>query len=153
VPWEYVYTHNTSSALWVCMMAHQTANYKQPTGSKWYFFCDNYYTCHRLATVLHEFTDGEAYMIGTVKVTNVDATNRYYLAQAIERMKDKPSGNWCLVQAYKKHFKYDRLRNQHTTQQRRQSSSSRESFIPSLDNPVERVGFIVFKDSKVVIFT
>jgi hypothetical protein len=80
---------DTPSALWVCMMAHQMANYKQPTGLKRYFFCDNYYTRHRLAMLLHEFTDGEAYMIGTVKFTNVDATNRYYLAQAIERMKDK----------------------------------------------------------------
>jgi hypothetical protein len=102
--------------------------------------------------LLHEFTDGEAYMIGTVKFTNVDATNRYYLAQAIERMKDKPRGNWCLVQAYNKHPDYDQLRNQHTAQQRRQSGSSRETFIPPLDNPAERAGFIVFKDSKVVIF-
>jgi len=33
-------------------------------------------------------------------IGNDNATNRYYLAQAIERMKDKPRGNWCLVQAY-----------------------------------------------------
>ena len=58
---------DTTSALWVCMMAHQMENYNQSTGSKRYFFCDNYYTHHRLATMLHEFTDGEAYKIVTVK--------------------------------------------------------------------------------------
>jgi len=35
---------DTPSALWVCMMAHQTAGYKQLNGAKQYFFCDNYYT-------------------------------------------------------------------------------------------------------------
>jgi hypothetical protein len=118
------YMADTPSALWVCMMAHQMANYTQPTGSKRCFFCDNYYTHHRLATVLHEFTDSEAYMIGTVKFTNVDATNRYYLAQAIECMKDKSRGSWCLIQAYNKHPEYDQLRNQHGSQQRRLSTSN-----------------------------
>jgi hypothetical protein len=143
----------TPSALWVCMMAHQTANCKQPSGGKRYFFCDNYYTRHTLACALREFTDGEAHMIGTVKFTNVDATNRYYLSKAIELLKDKERGAWALVRAYNKHADYDRLRNSHASQQRRiATSSQRTTFVPPLDNIADRSGYIVFKDSKVVIF-
>jgi hypothetical protein len=54
---------------------------------------------------------GESYLIGTVKLTNVDAINRYYLSKAMESMKDKAQGSWCLVQVFEKHADYDQLRN------------------------------------------
>jgi hypothetical protein len=135
------------------MMAHQTANCKQPSGGKRYFFCDNNYTRHTLAYALHEFTDGEAHMIGTVMFTNVDATNRSDLSKAIELLKDMERGSWALVQAYDKHADYDCLRNSHASQQRRIATSfQRTSFVPPLDNIADRSGYIVFKDSKVVLF-
>ncbi len=97
--------------------------------------------------------DGESPLIGTVKFTNVDATNRYYLSKAMETMKDKARGSWCLVQVFEKHADYDRIRNQHALQQRRLSSDSgRQAFALPLDKAADKTGFIVFKDSKVVVF-
>jgi len=78
------------------MMGHQFWSYKPENGQKRYFFCDNYYTRHVLAEKLKVFCDDGARMIGTVKFTNVDATNRYYLSQAIEKLKDSPRGTWCI---------------------------------------------------------
>jgi hypothetical protein len=92
---------DTPSALWVCMMGHQTANLKQPNGSKRYFFCDNYYTRHTFTSVLNKFTDGEAHLIGTVKF-NVDATNQFHLRKGIEMLKNADQGSWVLVQAFNK---------------------------------------------------
>ena len=133
---------DTPSALWICMMGHQYATYK----NKRYFFTDNFYTRHILAHKMYEFADKDVHLIGTVKFTNVDATNRYYLSQAMERMKDTARGSWCLVQAYHKHPDYERRRNAH------RQSRSRTPFIPPLDNPAEKAGYIVFKDSKLVLF-
>ena len=109
---------NTPSALWVCMMGHQTATCKQPNGGKRYFFCDNFYTRHTIGKALNAFTDGESRVIGTVKFTNVDATNRHYLSKAIELMKDASRGTWMLVRAFTKNPEYERLHNQHSSQQR-----------------------------------
>ena len=107
---------DTPSALWICMMGQQTKNFKQPGEGKRYFFTDNFYTRHIVAERLQKFTDNEAYLIGTLKFTNVDATNRYHLSRAMETLKDAPRGTWCLVQAYNKNPNYERLRNQHRQQ-------------------------------------
>jgi hypothetical protein len=143
---------NTPSALWICMMGHQTKSFKQQDGAKRYFFTDNYYTRHIVATTLKKFTDNEARIIGTVKFTNVDGTNRYHLSKAMELMKDMPRGSWALVQCFDKHPDYERMRSQHASQQRRVRASDRTPFVPPLSNAADRVGYIVFKDSKVVIF-
>jgi YHS domain-containing protein len=87
---------DTLSALWVCMMGHQTSAYKQQNGGKrYFFFSDNFYTKHTIAEALHKFTDSEAHLIGTVKFNNVDATNRYHLSKGMELLKNFSS--WCLV--------------------------------------------------------
>jgi hypothetical protein len=61
---------------------------KASSWSKVMFFSDNFYTRPSLATTLANFADGKAGMIGTIKFINVDGTNRYYLAKAMEIMKD-----------------------------------------------------------------
>jgi len=68
---------DSPSSLWVLQMAHQTKMCPDPSGGR-VFFTDNFYTHHPLATALKLMTDGEARMIGTVRSTLVDATNRYY---------------------------------------------------------------------------
>jgi hypothetical protein len=50
---------------------------------------------------------------------NVDATNRFYLKQAIEALKLKLRGSWMLVQAYDKIENYEVLKHHHTNQQNR----------------------------------
>ena len=69
-------------------------------------FCENFYTRHTIADALNGFTDGESYIIGTVKFTNVDGTNHHHLSKAIEMMKDTARGTWMLVQAFNKHPEY-----------------------------------------------
>jgi len=108
---------------------------------------------HTIANALNSFTDGESHIIGTVKFTNVDGTNHHHLSKAIEMMKDAGRGTWVLVQAYNKHPEYDRICNQHSSQQRRLSNSAlRVAFVPPLDSIAKKAGYIVFKDSKVVLF-
>ncbi len=85
---------DTPSALWMCMMGHQTASLKAPNGRNRNVFCDNFYTRHSLAAALGKFTDGEAKIVGTVKFTNLDATNRYRVSQGIEWLKDANRGEW-----------------------------------------------------------
>jgi hypothetical protein len=120
-----------------------------------FFFSDNFYTRHTIAEVLHKFTDNEAHLIGTVKFTNVDATNRNHLSKGMELLKNSLCGVWCLVQAYHKHPDYECIWSQHSLQQRHLSSTSTGSstqFVPPLDWPAEKCGYIVFKDSKLVLF-
>ena len=82
----------------------------------------------------------------------MDATNRYHLSKAIESMKDASRGSWCLVQAFNKHPN-ERLRNQHQAQQRRSSGTNQaNTFVPPLDDAANKAGYLVFKDSKVVVF-
>ena len=56
------------------------------------FFCDNYYIPYNLAMTLKQFPNSEAKLIGTVKFTNVDSTNHYYLSQAVAKLKDAEHG-------------------------------------------------------------
>jgi len=107
-----------------------------------------------VAQVLTKFTDGEAHLIGTIKFTNVDATNRYYLSEGMELLKNADRGSWCLVQAFHKHLDYEKLQNQHSTNMHCQGSSfnAAMSIIPPLNNPAKNCGYIVFKDSRLVLF-
>ncbi len=84
------------SALWLLQMAHQTKRLPDPSGKR-VFFTDNFYTRHNLAHALKIMTDGEARMIGTVRLSLVDATNRYWLEQAVKMISKKERGSWCLV--------------------------------------------------------
>jgi hypothetical protein len=90
-------------------------------------------------------------MIGTVKFTNLDATDHFCVSQGIECLKNAYRGEWVLVQAYNKHHEYDWLRNLHTAQQHR--LNLRSPFIPPLDHLANNSGIITFKDSKVMIST
>ena len=65
------------SATWLLMMSHLTKTFPDPSGRR-VFFTDNFYTRHSLADKLKSMTDGEACIIGTVKFTNVDGTNRMF---------------------------------------------------------------------------
>jgi hypothetical protein len=73
---------DSASAGWVLQMAHQTKIYEDPNHKR-VIFCDNFYTHHNLATLLKRITVGEICLVGTCCFNNVDATNRFYLKQAI----------------------------------------------------------------------
>jgi hypothetical protein len=78
------------------MMAHQTKIHPDPTGKR-VFFMDNFYTRHVLARALKNITQDEARIVGTIKFTNVDATNRPHLTKAIALMKNEPHDSWKLA--------------------------------------------------------
>jgi hypothetical protein len=104
-----------------------------------------------LVVALAQSTDNEAKLIGAVKFTNINGTNRYYLSRAMEQLKHASQGDWILVQAFDKHPNYECLHNVHAAAQCRQGSSrSRSPFIPPLDLIAHNSGFI--EDSKVVVF-
>ncbi len=82
----------------------------------------------------------------------MDATNRFYLKQAIESLKNKPRGSWVLVRAYDKVDNYDLLKSQHTNLQSHLPKNQRTPFVPPMTNISEKAGFVVLKDAKVVVF-
>lgn len=91
-------------------------------------------------------------MIGTVKSTFIDAVNRIHVYPAIAEMKNACRGSWVLVRAYHKPSNFDNLRRLHQRNQANVPACSRIPYqIPS-DCIAEKAGFIVFKDSKVVLF-
>jgi sporulation protein YlmC with PRC-barrel domain len=142
----------SASALWICQMAHQTKLYPAPNKGNRVFFTDNFYTRHILALVLKSVTDDEARIIGTVKFTNVDSTNRTFITLALEQMKDAQRGSWKLVRAYDKVDDLDKQRKQHAYSQRKLNKETRTQFVPSHQKPADCAGYIIWKDSKIVIF-
>lgn len=142
---------DSPSALWVLMMAHQTKTLPDPSGKR-IFFSDNFYTRHILASSLKKITDGEARLIGTVKFTNVDATNRKYLSNAIVEMKDAERGAWKLVRAYNKVPDLAKLQRAHNARNKKLPAKDRKVFVSPCNLVAENAGYIVWKDKKVVIF-
>ena len=99
-------------------MAHQTKTYQDPSGSR-VSFMDNFYTRHTLAQGLKQMTDGEAKIIGTVKFTNLDSTNRRYVAEGVTKLKDIARGLWSVIRTHDKHPDLDKLRRLHDAQQKK----------------------------------
>ena len=143
---------NSPTAMWILQMAHQTKTYQDPSGSR-VFFMDNFYTRHTLAQGLKQMTDGEAKIIGTVKFTNIDSTNRRYVAEGVTKLKDCARGSWSVIRAHDKHPDLDKLRRRHDAEQKKKKrKKSRTQFVPPCDLVVENAGYIVWRDTKVVIF-
>jgi len=142
---------DSPTALWILQMAHQTKLYPDPSGKR-VFFTDNYYTRHTLAKELKAITDNEARLCGTVKFTNVDSINRAHLTEAISLMKDATRGSWKLVQAYDKIPDLDKLRRKHIAAEKKKPASQRTQFVPPTELVAENAGYIVWKDSKLVVF-
>ena len=83
-------------------------------------------------------TDGEARIIGTVKYTNVDATNRFYLTQAIQQLKDADRCSW--KRAYDKNTKIEQCRRKHTNAMKKLKVKNRTPFVPPHDKGAEKEG-------------
>jgi hypothetical protein len=76
-----------------------------------------------------------------------------YVDNLLKNLRKYYRGTWMLVHAFNKNLEYEQLCNQHSSQQRHLSSNNtRVAFVPPLDSIAEKTGYIVFKDSKVVIF-
>jgi len=66
------------------------------------FFTDSYYTRPSLAKLLLQVTDGNATIIGTIKMTHLKQANRTGLLAAVEVLKKDTvtRGTWVLLQVY-----------------------------------------------------
>ena len=76
-----------------------------------------------------KMSDGEARLIGTVKFTNVDTTNRHYLSDAILGTKDAERGAWKLVRAYHKVHDHAKLQRAHNAGNKKLPANSRTVFV------------------------
>jgi hypothetical protein len=142
---------HSPTSLWVLQMAHQTQSMGDPNGRR-IFFTDNFYTSHRLSKALKTFTDGEARLIGTIRMKTVDCTNRFHLFKAIDMIDRLPRGSWALVRAYDQSEDLSRLQREHQQLNRDRSKGERTEFVPPFDRIADSAGYIVFKDAKVVVF-
>jgi hypothetical protein len=133
-------------------MAHQTRLVPDPSGRR-IFFTDNFYTCHQLAHALKVMTNGEAKMIGTVRFSNVDCTNRFYLQQAIDLIDAKPCGSWCLVRAYDEHPELAAYQRQHQARNKDIEKSQRQKFVPPTDHIHQIVDVFFLKIQRLLFFT
>jgi hypothetical protein len=142
---------SSASALWVVQLASQTKAFPDPSRKRVHFM-DNFYTRHSLAKALSCMTDGEARVIGTVKLTNVDGLNRHYLSEAVQQIKEATRGTWCLVKAVDSTKTLTTLRKKHMEMQRKRPTSERVPFLPTDEHAADRAGYIIWKDTKVVVF-
>ena len=138
------------SALWTLMLAHSTQKSFDPSGTR-YYFMDNYYTRHNLAGVVKSLTDGESRIIGTVKYTNIDTTDRVCVSHAMNVMKEAERGEWVLVPTYNNSPTLED-KKEHQRILRALPKAQRQPFHYPLDNKAEKVGYIIWKDSKLVVF-
>lgn len=142
---------NSPTALWILQVAQQV-KMDDATCKKRVLFTDNFYTRHTMAKELNTYTDGKVFLVGTVKFTNVDAINRIYLSMAIQEMKNEPRGTWMLVRAYNKTKNTDELRKKHNIEMKSKPINERVPFTPSADTVATKSGYVIWKDSKIVIF-
>ena len=75
-------------------------------------------------------TNGEARMIGTVKFTNIDWINQWYVTCGIEALKDKPRGSWVLVQAFDNTKEVEKQKQDHKAAMNKLPVHERTSFLP-----------------------
>ncbi|GMF40391.1 unnamed protein product [Phytophthora fragariaefolia] len=143
-------TAGSHTALWVAMMDHQTRVMPYPSGRR-LIVCDNFYTRHFLASALLRFTDGETCLLGTVRLNLGDRWNKVELAKAMERVEQTERDSWKLVAAVEPISGWQVQQEQRNKQQLRLPKRSRTSYVGPV-SIVNKAGFVVFKDRKVVVF-
>ena len=114
---------------------------------------DNYYTRHALAKFLRELTDQKVRVIGTVKLTNVDALNTRNLEEACALLKNAPRGSWKLVAVYDPPPNLEDQRKEHAKEMRKRKRQKQTTlpFSPSDGTVAKNCGFVLFVDKKIVM--
>jgi hypothetical protein len=67
-------------------------------------------------------------------------------------MKDTPKGSWCLVCTYDKISDLEKLRRQHVAAEKKMPANQRTQFVAPTELVAENAGYIVWKDSRLVVF-
>ena len=68
------------------------------------------------------------------------------------QLKDAPRGTWVLCRAYDAMDDLERLRRRHAAEQRKKPVARRTPFEAPTELIAEKAGYIVWKDSKLVVF-
>ncbi len=117
---------------------------------------DNFYTRHQLANAILQFTDGDVRILGTVRMNYVDSVNNGNVKKAVQLLKDQPRGTWYLIAAYNRDPNYnkEKKRQQAETWKRKKdgNDANASAFIPARGEKGKKAGYIVWLDSKSVIF-
>ena len=101
-----------ASATWLLMRSHLTKTFSDPSGRRM-FFTDNFNTWQNIAEELKSLNDREAWIVASVKFTNVDGTNFSHSKKAIQEVKDAERAKWQLLRVYGKPFDIEKLKKEH----------------------------------------
>ena len=84
-------------------MAHQEKLYPDPSGSGHRLFVtDNFYTSHKSGQELKTQTGNKSMMLGTMKITNMNAIDRETVNLACDKLETMPHGSWVVCQVWDK---------------------------------------------------
>lgn len=100
------------------------------------------------------FTDGEVRLTGTMRLNFVDSLNKPNVMKAIEMLKDKPRGSWILI-AVRESLSSNELKvlkQQHKQQESKKPRRIQTPFAAPEPRLAENSGYVVFVDSKIVLF-
>ena len=145
---------DSASALWIAQCGHMEKLSETTTTGNRLVFMDNFYTRHALAKTLKSLTDGKVRIVGTIKLSNVDALNTSNIQDACAQLKDARRGSWRLVAAYDPPADVEQQRKEYNKEKRKLSKTQQVKvppFMPSAFTQAENAGFIVLLDKKVVI--
>ena len=145
---------NSASALWMAQCAHMEKLSQTTSEGNRLVFMDNFYTRHALANALSMVTDGKVRIVGTIKLSNVDAMNTSNIQDACAQLKDAPRGSWRLVAAYNPPADIEEQRKTYNKEKRKRSKEEQKQmppFMPSYFSAAPNAGFIVFLDKKIVV--
>ena len=67
-------------------------------------------------------------------------------------MKDAARGSWCLVCTYDKIPDLEKLRRKNVAAEKKKPANQRTQFVAPTEIIAKNAGYIVWKDSKVVVF-
>lgn len=162
---DQTYIDNTSqSALSAMQPVHLTkklGNGEDVTD----IFMDYFYTRHNLANTVRVMTQGKVRITGTVRMNFVDATNKENAMKAMAEMKDAEQRSWKLVAAFNASLDLQSRKRIHKATEARLRNQkmngalgyeSGASYTSAFEKPMgdqsPNARYIVFKDSKVVVF-
>ena len=67
-------------------------------------------------------------------------------------LKESPRGSWLLICAYDEVPDLEKLQRKHAAEQKKKKKAKRTPFVLPLDLVADNAGYIIWKDSKLVLF-
>jgi hypothetical protein len=128
-----------ASALWATILTHLQLKAPSTRGAYHLIVMSNYYTRHSLVQAISTMSNKSIRILGTMQFNSVDSINRVHLKKAIEDIRESKRGTWKLVRAYDKSANWDKRQKDYNAQHPEHLKA-------------DKCGYMVLKDSKVVVF-